>query len=353
MHHAPVIAYDRVLACLDDKGGFGARRPEQEQRAGWTASLAPIERIPAPSAPNIDGRCRIPDTRKMIEPQRPTARQTVYGYLVLPHAMPIIVVMTATGAFALVAAGGGPGTVQMTCLLGAMFGGQLAVGAVNELVDADLDAAAKPDKPIPAGLVSRRGARIVAIVGLIVMMVFSLRFSLAAFALCALGTGCGVGYSLWFKRTIWSWIPYLLALPLIPIWVWTALSTVKPGLFAIYPIGAMAVIAVQIAQSLPDVEADRLAHVRTLAVALGARHARNMCWGAMILASVLAVALASWLTDHPARVWIGALVATGLTAVNVVVWVRNAERGAMACFPCIAFAAAALGIGWTAALVTL
>ncbi len=289
----------------------------------------------------------------MMQPQRPTARQTVYGYLVLPHAMPIIVVMTATGAFALVAAGGWPGTVQMTCLLGAMLGGQLAVGAVNELVDADLDAVAKPDKPIPAGLVSRRGARIVAIVGLIVMTVFSLRFSLAAFALCALGTGCGVGYSLWFKRTIWSWIPYLLALPLIPIWVWTALSSVKPGMFAIYPIGAIAVVAVQLAQSLPDVEADRLAHIRTLAVALGARHARNMCWGAMILASVLAVALASWLTDHPARVWVGALVAIALTAVNVVVWVRNAQKGAMACFPCIAFAAAALGIGWTAALVTL
>lgn len=289
----------------------------------------------------------------MMQLRPSSVRQTVHGYLVLPHAVPIVVVMTATAGFALVATEGWPGLAQMSCLLGAMFGGQLAVGAVNELVDADLDAVAKPNKPIPAGLVSRRGARVMAIIGLVMMAAFSLRFSFAAFALCALGTGFGIGYSLWFKRTIWSWIPYLLALPLIPIWVWIALSSVKPGMFAIYPIGAMAVIAVQIAQSLPDIEADRKAQVRTLAVALGATRARNLCWGAMILASASAAALASWLTDHPARVLVAALVAIALTGVNVMIWASNAHKGALACFPCIAFAAAALGIGWTAALVSL
>src|SRR6478752_9461363 len=116
----------------------------------------------------------------------PTRRQIVHGYLVLPHAVPIVAVMLATAAFAIVAARGWPGTVDFICLLGAMFGAQLAIGAVNELVDADLDAVAKPDKPIPAGLVSRRGARIVAGCGLLVMTIFSLRFSFGALLLCAL-----------------------------------------------------------------------------------------------------------------------------------------------------------------------
>ena len=240
----------------------------------------------------------------------------------------------------------------MICLMGAMFGGQLAVGAVNELVDADLDAVAKPDEPIPAGLVTRRGARFVAIVGLVMMIAFSFRFSLPAFVLCALGTGAGVAYSVWFKRTIWSWIPYLVALPLLPIWVWTALSSVKPGMFAIFPLGAAAVIAVQIAQSLPDVEADQRSGVRTLAVALGADRARNLCWGASLLAIVLAAVLAPWLTDYPNRVWIAALVAGGLVAVNAILWMRNARLGSMAAFPCIATSAAVLAVGWTAALVS-
>jgi 4-hydroxybenzoate polyprenyltransferase len=281
----------------------------------------------------------------------PSRREVVRGYLVLPHAVPIIVVMSATAAFALIAAHGWPGLGPMTQLLGAMFGGQLAIGAVNELVDADLDTIAKPAKPIPSGLVSRRGARIVAAVGTILMACLSATLGLAAFGLCALGTGAGVAYSVWFKRTIWSWIPYLVALPLLPIWVWTALSAVRPGMFAIYPIGAAAVVAVQIAQSLPDVEVDAESGVRTLAVALGPRWARHTCWGAMLLAAILAALFAPMLTGNATLVWIAALVACALVGVNAILWRRDARTGAMACFPCIAPAATVLGIGWTAALV--
>lgn len=287
----------------------------------------------------------------MTVSQRPSFRQVVHGYLVLPHAVPIIVVMTATAAFALVAASGWPGLGQMARLLGAMFGGQIAIGAVNELVDVELDRVAKPDKPIPAGLVSEHGARIMAITGVSVMAVLSLTFGVDAFLLCALGTGAGVVYSFWFKRTIWSWIPYLVALPLLPIWVWTALREVDPGMFAIYPIGAAAVIAVQIAQSLPDVRADQESGVRTLAVALGSSRARNACWGAMILAASLAAALAPLLTTQPGRVWIAAVATYGLVGLNAFLWSRNARAGTMACFPCVAVSAGILGIGWTAALI--
>lgn len=284
---------------------------------------------------------------------RPSPLQVVRGYLLLPHAVPIIVVLSATAAFALVAAGGWPGLGPFATLLGAMLGGQLAVGAVNELVDADLDAVAKPEKPIPAGLVSRRGAWLVTIAGLLLMTVLSLRFSLTVFLLAALGTGVGIAYSLWFKRTIWSWVPYLIALPLLPIWVWTALSTMRPGLLAIYPIGAAAVVAVQIAQSMPDLEVDRRANVRTLAVALGPVGARHLCWGALLLAALLAAGLAPWLTANPAPVRLAAIAATALVGLNALIWTHNPRAGALACFPCVAAGAVLLGLGWTVALVTL
>jgi 4-hydroxybenzoate polyprenyltransferase len=281
----------------------------------------------------------------------PTRRQIVRGYLVLPHAVPIIAVMLATAAFAIVAADGWPGFADFACLLGAMFGAQLAIGAVNELVDADLDAVAKPDKPIPAGLVSRRGARIVTMTGLLLMVLFSFRFSLAAFLLCALGAGVGIAYSIWFKRTIWGWIPYLIALPLIPIWVWSALSSVDPGLFAIYPIGAAAVISVQIAQSLPDLDADRNSGVRTFAVRLGPQQAHRACWGAMLLAALLAASFAPLLVEQPSRVWLAALSAAVLVAIDALLWRSNRHAGVMAAFPLMALAAAILGVGWTLALL--
>ncbi|MDQ3657912.1 MAG: UbiA family prenyltransferase [Chloroflexota bacterium] len=287
----------------------------------------------------------------MTHTVRPSWRQIVHGYLVLPHAVPIVVVMSATAAFALIAARGWPGTGPMTWLLLAMFGGQLAIGAVNELVDADLDALTKPDKPIPAGLVSRRGAWTVAIGGCLAMAIFSLRFDVPVFLVCALGTGVGVAYSVWFKRTVWSWIPYLIALPLLPIWVWLALSEVDPGLYAIYPIGAAAVIAVQIAQSIPDVEADAQGNVRTLAVALGSTYARLACWGALGLAAVLAAALAPWLTEAPFWVWGAAGIAISLIAVNATIWTKDPRAGAMGCFPCVAAGAVVLGLGWTLALI--
>jgi 4-hydroxybenzoate polyprenyltransferase len=286
-------------------------------------------------------------------PNPPTTLQVVRGYVLLPHAVPIIVVLIATAGFALVAAGGWPGLIPMATLLGAMLGGQLAVGAVNELVDAELDAIAQPYKPIPAGLVSRRGAWMMTIAGLLLMTALSLRFGPASFLICALGNGAGIAYSLWFKRTIWSWVPYLVALPLLPIWVWTSLShQVHPGLLAIYPIGAPAVIAVQIAQSLPDIATDQQASVRTLAVALGPNRARRFCWAALLLAAVIAVALAPRLTGHRTPVVIAALIAAALVALNALIWRRNPRQGAVAAFPCVATGAVALGLGWTIALLT-
>ena len=281
----------------------------------------------------------------------PRLRDVVRGYVLLPHAVPILIVLTATAAFALVAADGWPGAGPMTWLLGSMLGGQLAVGAVNELVDADLDAVSRPDKPIPAGLVSVRGARVMTAVGVVAMLLLGRRLGFDALALCALGTGVGVSYSLWFKRTIWSWVPYLVALPLLPIWVWTALAEIDPALLAIYPVGAAAVVAVNLAQSLPDVASDRASGVRTLAAALGPVRARSVCWGAMLAAATLASTLAAWLTDRPTFVWLAAAVVVGLVAVNALVWSGDARRGGLAAFPCVAIGAVALGVGWAAAVV--
>jgi 4-hydroxybenzoate polyprenyltransferase len=287
----------------------------------------------------------------MSSTRAPTPARVLRGYLLLPHAVPVIVVIAATAAFALIASGGWPGAGPMARLLGAMLGGQVAIGAINELVDVELDRAGKPHKPIAAGIVTERGARTVTVVGLGAMAALSATFGVASLLLCALGTGCGIAYSLWFKRTIWAWVPYLIALPLLPIWVWTALDSVDPALLGVYPLGAGAVIAVQLAQSLPDIAGDRAAGVRTLAVALGARRARLACWGAMALTAAGAALLALWLTDRPGIVLAASAVALALVAFDAVLWRRDPHLGVQAAFPCVASATVLLGLAWVAAII--
>jgi 4-hydroxybenzoate polyprenyltransferase len=55
-------------------------------------------------------------------------------------------------------------------LLLALEGAQVVIGTVNKLVDAEIDALVKPTKPIPAGLVTRRGADVLAFVALVGMV---------------------------------------------------------------------------------------------------------------------------------------------------------------------------------------
>src|SRR3954464_14121207 len=114
--------------------------------------------------------------------------QVLRAYLVLPHAVPILVVLASTATFALIAAHGWPGTSEMIWLLLAMLGGQVLIGVVNELVDADLDAIAKPDKPIPAGLVSRRGAQVLMGESILLMTGAGLTFGFPSFPILVAGT---------------------------------------------------------------------------------------------------------------------------------------------------------------------
>lgn len=272
--------------------------------------------------------------------------EVVRAYVLLPHATPIMAVLLGTAGFAFIARGGWPGGVDLAMLLVAMFGAQIAIGAVNELVDVELDRASKPTKPIPAGLVSVRGATIMVVAGMGLMIAGSLRFSLAAFAFCALGAGLGIAYSFWFKRSVWSWVLYVLAIPLIPIWVWTALADVPRGVLVLYPIAIPGLVALQLAQSLPDIEADRSVKVETLAVRLGERGARLATWGLLMLMVVAAAVLAPIALERPPFAWVAAGIASVLVGANALIWRGHADRGRMSLFPLTVGAVTAVGIGW-------
>lgn len=276
-----------------------------------------------------------------------TKWNVIRAWLVLPHAVPIIFVLLATAAFAFIATGGHPEAIELASLLLAMFGAQLAIGATNEIVDVELDRVSKPHKPIPAGLVSKRGAYTVVAVGLVVLILGSLRFSLLAGLICGLGTGIGIAYSLWFKRTIWSWLPYVLAIPLLPIWVWVALADPPVAMVLLYPIAIPALIAVHIAQSIPDHDGDRSAGVHNLTVALGERRARITCWTLMVASVSIAMLSSLFTSEKPVWCWLTGAAALVLVRINAWIWRRNRQRGQQTCFPLTAAAVVLTGVGWT------
>lgn len=278
-------------------------------------------------------------------------RRTIRAYLLLPHAVPVVTVLAATAGFALLAAGGFPPPWRLARLLLAMLGGQVLIGAVNELVDAELDAQTKPWKPIPSGAVSPRGARAAAGAGAATMLVFGAGFGVLSLALLLLGTGLGLAYDIRLKRTPLSWLPYVLALPLLPLWVWAALApaSFEPRLLLLYPLGAPAVVGVHLAQSLPDTAGDRAAGIRNLAGLLGERRAIVASWVATLLAPALALgllALAPALAERPLTIRSAAALALGLVLLDAALYARRSTLGVIACFPCVAAATVALGLGW-------
>jgi 4-hydroxybenzoate polyprenyltransferase len=278
--------------------------------------------------------------------------RTLRGYLLLPHLAPVLVVELATAAFTVIAWGGTPPPGLLVTLLLAMLGGQLAIGAINELVDLPYDAQAKPEKPLVRGDVTIRGAQAMAVVGLVMMTAIGATLGFPAFALLALGTGLGIAYDLWLKRTPWSWLPYFLALPLLPVWVFVALGKPATVLLLLYPLGALPTVGVHLAQSLPDVVSDRAAGLRTASSRLGFALTFVVAWLLTLSAPVLAWLAAGRLGLAGGQPAIAAAAGIALIflAVNLALFASGRRLGVAATFPLVALATLASGLAWAMAV---
>jgi 4-hydroxybenzoate polyprenyltransferase len=260
-----------------------------------------------------------------------------------------VAVVGATALFGWLAPGT-PAWGRFALLLLAMLGGQLAIGALNEFVDRAADAIDQPGKPIPRGAVTPRGALTLTAGGLALMLAAGAPLGPWPFAVLLLGTGCGLAYDLWLKRTPLSWLPYLVALPLVPLWAWLTLDGFEPRLLWLYPLGALLVVAIHLAQSLPDIEGDRRQGTRGLAVALGRRWTERVIWGAGYTSAGL-VALAGWRFGERPLAGILAAGLTGLALLAALLLHRHAPARVEArLFEALAACAIILGIGWTLAL---
>ncbi len=215
--------------------------------------------------------------------------------IALVHPFPSAVNALLVFALYLVAGGTVPGAAALAV---GMVGLQFAIGAVNDLADARADAAAKPGKPIPSGLVSRGTATVVALVGMVVGVGAYAVHGPLAFTLALAMLGCGLAYDLGLKDLGLGWLCYAVAFPLLPLSTWLAATgTLPPRSELLLPVAALAGPTLQLANGLVDLERDRIAGVRSLSLWLGRRD--SIIALALLSAAVYGIAWVSLLGSEP------------------------------------------------------
>jgi 4-hydroxybenzoate polyprenyltransferase len=147
-------------------------------------------------------------------------------------------------------------------------------------------------------------------------------------------------------------LPYVLALPLLPIWVFTALAQADPWLFFLYPLGALAVIGIHFAQALPDTALDRAAGLHTITSCLGLWRTFALAWVAALSAPVLAWIFATRAAGDGAAdgIAVVAVGAFGLMLLNVVLLAKRPVWGVAVCFPFVSAVTLISGLVWTMAI---
>ncbi len=186
---------------------------------------------------------------------------------------------------------------------------QCAIGVTNDIVDADDDRLAKPWKPLARGDVSMSTARSLAVGCAAAGLVVTIALPATAWAIGALGLACGLAYDLRLKRTALSWLPYSVALPLVPTWVFVAADRWRPGLWWTLPLGAAMGLALHLANQAPDASDGPSAG---LAGRLGERASRVV--SVAVFAIVSAVVAGQAAPTSPARAALVALVASSVIA---------------------------------------
>ncbi|MGZ3714682.1 MAG: UbiA family prenyltransferase [Ktedonobacterales bacterium] len=244
------------------------------------------------------------------------------GLLLVTHPLPSTMYVVVTAVLSVVAAAAAQRSINLLTLaqvLVCVACAQIAIGSLNDYCDRALDAAGDRDKPIVRGLIAPWEAVALAVAASVVLLLTSVPLGPVVFALALLIEGLGLAYDFRFKGTPISALLFAVYFPLFPLLAWVVFGRWQPFLLWLLPLGAALGVAMNVANTLPDLEADRAAGMRGLPHLLGYRRGLVVAW-----ATPLLVVAAMWvlhLTDLvPARLPLLALAsAAGLVSVLVAV----------------------------------
>jgi len=235
--------------------------------------------------------------------QKRRPADVLHGFFLLCHPGPVLLHVLAVTVFALLAAN--PHFVWSTIVLvvAAHTAMQLSIAVLNDYCDRRRDMQSKKHKPIPLGLVRPREALYTGILLMVLMIVLLLPLPPLALLISLLYLAFGQGYNLGLKSTPLSGIVFALAIPLIPVYAFVGVGRILPLVFWLVPVAALLGVALNLANSLPDIQEDTLNHARTLAVVLGVRNT-FMVSALLLFLSALLVGLLALTRLVQAQLWI-------------------------------------------------
>jgi geranylgeranylglycerol-phosphate geranylgeranyltransferase len=212
------------------------------------------------------------------------------AYVELLQPAPIAMVLLAATGFCFAAARGKPAAWRLRSFLAGLLATQCAISLHNDYCDRELDRQTKPWRAIPRGLISPEvalgSAAGLTLTGLLAV----LPLGRTVVTLLSAGTVAGFAYNAWLKRSRWTWLPFWVALPTLPVCAFAVIGRPAPRVWLAYIVGAPLVLGIYLADSAADVEADAAAGIQGLAQRLGPGRARLACWIALGLAQLLAIA---------------------------------------------------------------
>ncbi len=154
----------------------------------------------------------------------------------------------------------------------AVITGQLCVGWTNDLVDLESDRAeGRKNKPLAQGAISPEFVTRSTFVALTLTILLSLLgpFGIRGGLLHLLGVGCGVSYNFYFKRTLLSPLPYIVAFACLPSAIVLANKQAVP--IWLIMAGSLFGFAAHFANVVKDLDADRENKINGLPQILGTK----------------------------------------------------------------------------------
>lgn len=252
------------------------------------------------------------------------------GLLLVTHPLPSAMYVVVTAVLSFVAAAAAQrsvNTLTLAQVLVCVACAQIAIGSLNDYCDRALDAAGDRDKPIVRGLIAPWEAVALAAAASVVVLLTSLPLGPVVFVLALLIEGLGLAYDFHFKGTPISALLFAVYFPLFPLLAWVVFGRWQPFLLWLLPLGAALGVAMNVANTLPDLEADRAAGMRGLPHLLGYQPGLVVAWTTPLV--VVAAMWALHLTGVvPARLPLLLLASAGgilSVLVTVVLYRRNSQ----------------------------
>lgn len=216
----------------------------------------------------------------------------------------------------------------LVAVAAAVLAGQLSVGWLNDLLDAERDArVGRRDKPVAAGVVSRKLVAVATVVAAVAAIGLSLLSGVVATLVHVVMLCSAWAYDLGLKATAFSVAPYAVSFGLLPAFVTLGAPGAHWPPLWLTVAAAMLGSAAHFANVIPDLEDDAATGVRGLPHRIGGAASEGV-------ASTLAVLTGVVLTfGPPGPVSMAGLVAVPLSVVILVIGrLRGRQPGSRAYF---------------------